>query len=77
MKNEQGYYRITCTAHYTPIATGPFTEEREAFEWAREKRMDIGVFNPPPFTFGYFRSMNEAKRAAEALAAEYKADQSS
>ena len=69
-----GFYRIGCTAHYRPVATGPFATEEEGIEFAIRNRLDVGVHNPPPFSVEFFDSKEEAQIAAEALTVGYRSE---
>lgn len=73
-RKEQGYYRITCTAHGTPMATWCGVEKDYAEEWARDNRQDPGVHVPPPYRVEHFDTMAEALHAAEVLAEVYKGE---
>ena len=66
-----GFYRITCTAHYKPIAHGPFDTQSEAEDFARQNRVDYAVFNPPPFAVETFGTLRQAIVAAGKLANAY------
>ena len=70
---QQGYYRITCTAHYTPVATGPYATEEEAETFAAASLLDAGVNNPPPFRVEYYDTAADAEADAAVLASEYAA----